>query len=443
MQIAKVILWTVALIAVLSPITGTAQESVGSSIVQTALELASQNCDDLSRNQTCYGHVLLSATPRSDTIPLTFNNQGDIEDLAKIQSLRLNGMDLEAGTWGVALMQLRASLPASQAENVTVIAFGDVELENAVQPPTEANIQVNTNQALNIRQFPSTQAGVIGTLTPDQVATAVEQSSDSAWLRVLLPDSEETGWVSADLVTSSDNLNDLNITLQNTTYYREPMQAFYFSSGADDSDFSELPRNGLLIQTPEGVGEVQLLINEINIQLGSTVFFQAQPGNMMTVSTLEGHADIRAFGIEQTAYPGTQVTIPLADNLTPSGPPSPPQPYDKSQMDTLPTPLLTRSIVAAEPMSYVAIQERLAESSGINNEVNATADGGTASNTDNTIDICCGPENAPGQDDSCPGNSCNAPGQGGSCPGNSCNAPGQGGSCPGNSCNAPGRGRNN
>ncbi|MBZ0291112.1 MAG: hypothetical protein K8L99_00970, partial [Anaerolineae bacterium] len=176
-----------------------------------------------------------------------------------------------------------------------------------------------------------------------------------------------------------------------------------------------------LIQTPEGVGEVQLLINEISIQLGSTVFFQAQANRQMTVSTLEGHADVRAFGLEQTAYAGTQVSIPLDDNLRPAGPPSPPQPYETARMQNLPTRLLQRQITLAPPMTPLEIQTRLTEEQSITSTEPEDGSDEVGIGDDNTSDD----GNTGEQIQDCPGQSCNAPGQGGSCPGNSCNAPGQ------------------
>lgn len=184
----------------------------------------------------------------------------------------------------------------------------------------------------------------------------------------------------------------------------------------------------------------------------------------MTVSTLEGHADLRAFGIEQTAYAGTQVSIPLTADLKPSGPPSPPQPYDLTQVNQLPTVLLARSVTAAEPMTHTEIQERLTQevistvstpgdndsgtSAGLPNPNPGSSDSGSTlptnpggPDTDGGEPVITNPEPGdPANPDAGDGGS----GGGGSnngddCPGNSCNAPGQGGSCPGNSCNAPGQ----
>ncbi len=416
------------------PLAQAAHQPDSQTIVQAALNLANQNCDQLSRNQACYGHDLLVASSRPGVNPFTFMAEGDIEDLSKIQSLRLSGLDLDTGTWGVALMQLRANLPASQPKNVTLVAFGDVELQNAVRPNTHAEVQVSAQQSIHVRQRPALTAGVISTLAPRQTVTAVERLIDSSWLRVMLLESGQTGWVASSLVSSSVDLSSLNPTFNDSFYVQEPMQAFYFSSAVNDqTTFSGIPVNGLIIQTPHGVGEVQFLINEINIQLGSTVLIQAQAGDQMTVSTLEGHADIWAMGIKQTAYAGTLVNIPLTENLVASGSPSSPQPYDKRQMDSLPISTLPRLITIAEPMTLPEIQERQeAQHSGNNGE---TDNVGAVNNNDpsdeGVAQICCASDSGDepvvttdSVEDNCSGQSCNAPGHDGICPGNSCNAPG-------------------
>jgi hypothetical protein len=423
MRIRSGLSLTLLLLAFILPLASAQQEDNGSTLAQAALNLAKQSCLELNRNQVCYGHNTLSAESRPSANTFNLATVGDIEDLAEISSLRLSRMDIDAGVWGVALMELRANLPDGAAENVTVVAFGDVMLENAVPLPTHAQFQLQIPQNINVRQRPVQDSGVIGTLAPQQTVTVVDRLADSSWLRVMLPEIEQTGWVRRDLINTLPDLSNLNVTSGSEPYIQEPMQAFYFSSGANT--VSELPASGLIIQTPEGIGEVQLLINEISVQLGSTVFFQTQPGLGMTIATLEGHADVRAFGIEQTAYAGTQVTVPLTLDLKPSGPPSPPQPYDQRQMNQLPISILQRSVVAATPLTYVEIQERLAQNAELNSLDSDNAEiPGSDSLVDPSLVTPTSPFDQMGGNNDCPGQSCNAPGHGGSCPGNSCNAPG-------------------
>ena len=71
-------------------------------MIDTAYQLIAQNCQTIERNQACYGHAQLSAQSRPGYDSFAFENTGDVEDLVKIQSLRLSGLDTEAQTWGIA-----------------------------------------------------------------------------------------------------------------------------------------------------------------------------------------------------------------------------------------------------------------------------------------------------------------------------------------------------
>ena len=55
-----------------------------------------------------------------------------------------------------------------------------------------------------------------------------------------------------------------------------PMQAFYFQSGVD-AMCPAAPDSGMLIQTPEGVGEVTFLINEVDISLARRCISTPRP----------------------------------------------------------------------------------------------------------------------------------------------------------------------
>lgn len=365
----------IILLLLVSALSGAAQDVENEGIFQTALALTAQNCSGLRRNEACYGHALLTAAPYPGVKDFQFDREGDIVRLTDMQSIKLSGLNADTGTWGVALFHLRANLPSSQPENVTMVAFGDVELTNAVKVPTHARVQARTRENVNVRYYPSLEARVIGTLQTNQTVMALERVADSSWLRVQLPDSDETGWVFAELMNLIDDVSTLNISESPTTYY-EPMQAFYFRSGSDEPEMNTVPQSGLLIQTPEGVGEVQLLINEINIQLGSTVFFQADANGVMTISTIEGHADIIVNGVAQTAFDGTSVTVPLNNNLEPSGTPALPQPYNENEMKRLPLDTLKRRVSVHTPRTELEIIQLIEEQAATEaaRENTATAD---------------------------------------------------------------------
>jgi hypothetical protein len=129
-----------------------------------------------------------------------------------------------------------------------------------------------------------------------------------------------------------------------------PMQAFVFQSGVDDRLCDEAPDSGILIQTPQGVGEITFLVNEVSIELGSTAYLQAEPGGDMAVSVVDGGASVSAQGVTIETPAGSQTTIPLDEDGLADGPPTDPQPYDGSLLESLPIVLLTEEIAIAEPI---------------------------------------------------------------------------------------------
>lgn len=402
-----------------------AQQADCPGVVQTALTATQELCDGTGRNQACYGHVLLDAQPQAGW-SLEFASPGDKTDVTGLRSLHLSAMDTTSGVWGVTRMELRANLPQSRPENLTLLMFGDVTVSNGVAPAVLLDVTTNSSSNANVRLSPTQQARVIGTLSANQTASAVGRLADSSWLRVELPGTDLTGWVFSSLLTTAGDVQTLPVEEASAPHFG-PMQAFYFESGADaQSACSEMPGSGFLIQTPEGAGEVNLLINEVNIHVGSTVYFQAQRGGEMIITTLEGKASVQAMGVEHFAFAGTQVRVPLTEDMTPAGPPLPPEPYDLNTLTNLPIGLLNQQIAIAEPLTYEQIAQLYAALAASNGGVtNLSGDNtcqcevSTTDGTTNCTGIGCNP---PGQDPTCPlGNSCNTPGHDDECPGNSCN----------------------
>jgi hypothetical protein len=143
---------------------------------------------------------------------------------------------------------------------------------------------------------------------------------------------------------------DVQLEDRDETEVASPMQAIRLRTGVGGTGCSEAPPSGLLVQTPHGVGRVLLQVNGVDVSLGSTVFFTAQVGGYLTVSTLEGSALVHAAGGWSAALPGTQVHIPMNADLEPVGPPSLPEPYTFTEMLTLPVSPLTRPVVVQPPL---------------------------------------------------------------------------------------------
>jgi hypothetical protein len=112
-------------------------------------------------------------------------------------------------------------------------------------------------------------------------------------------------------------------------------QSFYFRTGIGDAICVDSPHSGIKIQTPEGMGEITLSLNEVNISLGSTAYLQAQAGGDMRVNVIEGQARVEAFGEEQIAVTNMRIDVPLGEDLTSTGPPNPPQMCDLNDLQGL------------------------------------------------------------------------------------------------------------
>ncbi|PJF33733.1 MAG: hypothetical protein CUN57_01370, partial [Phototrophicales bacterium] len=139
------------------------------------------------------------------------------------------------------------------------------------------------------------------------------------------------------------------------------MQAFYLSTGIGAPLCNEMPDNGLLVQTPKGVGEINLLVNEVEISMGSTVFLSAPRGDddngnkkvnakSMKVKTIEGAAIVKRDGDTTIATGGSQFEVIYDDDgeieeITKS------ERLDVDEVDDLPYELLDREIEPDEPLT--------------------------------------------------------------------------------------------
>ncbi|MEO8611383.1 MAG: hypothetical protein ABI690_26030 [Chloroflexota bacterium] len=247
-------------------------------IVQTALDAADTLCQNTGRNQACYGNIDITAQPQVDAHNFRFQVVGDTVNVSDVESLHLSPMNQQTGAWGVALLRLQANLPDTlPGQNVTFLLFGDVEIDNAVDP------------------------------------------SDTT---------------------------------------QHPMQAFRLKTGVGDATCDEAPESGLLVQTPEGADQIAFNVNGVDVSMGSTVLFQADPDQGMSVSTLEGAAFVAAEDGAQPIVPGSWVRIAINKELQASAGPELPESYEKRVrlLQNLPIRLLQRKIKIAPPLTPEQLQ---------------------------------------------------------------------------------------
>ena len=311
-------------------------------IVENALELIDVVCESTGRNQACYGHSNLDAELDSDAENFSFSTPGDIVDIVTVDTLRSSALDVENGTWGVALIRIQANLPGTiPGQNVQFIIFGDTVMDRFNDSEIEsATMNIEVNSGINVRSGPSTNFSIAGNLSSGDVVTANGRTEDGQWLRILIPSTQEHGWIYAPLLTINGDANILSVVDDsNGASTFGPMQAFYFETGIQAVTCIEAPRNGIFVQTPEGVGEITLQINEVTIQLGSTAFLQTTPDNEMRINVIEGHALVEAFGVQQEARMNMRIRVPLDENQAAAGSPLPPEPCDTQDLQGLSTEL--------------------------------------------------------------------------------------------------------
>lgn len=347
MRWLRVCIWIILSTVLTSPLLAAVNEMC-TGIVQEALKTTEEVCDDTSTNQACYGHAMLEAQAQPGYDTFQFAEPGDKIDVSILRSLRLSPMDVTTGLWGVATMQVQPNLPRIEpGQNVTFLLFGDVEIENGVMPTTYVPLVVEARMNVNIRRDPSLDAFVMGTLSPGERVQARGRLEDNSWLYIEYGDGE-TGWVFAPTMRfERDGMEALNV-LEPWSANFNPMQAFYVQTGDSGITCAEMPESGMLIQTPDGVAEVSLWINEVKVRLGSTAFIRARRDGEMRITMLEGHSRVEAMGVEVTAVAGTELTIQMNSNLEPAAPPQPAAPIEQPT-NNLPVENLQRPIPTLTP----------------------------------------------------------------------------------------------
>lgn len=272
---AALIIWTL-----LPPVQPTVAQggSVCPPIVVRALESVGSACAGLGRNSACYGYRSVFATFSTPQPVGFFSRVGDIADVFTLETVRTSPLDLARRQWGVALLNLQASLPNTlPGQNLTFLLLGDAQIENAVTPEMafRGGVPVNmrTTVSANLYQTPSFDSPVIGTVEADVPLAADARSEDDAWFRVTYAD--RYGWAARTVLDIPAPAARLPVYSPQTN--PSPMQTFFLRTGAGSPACDEAP-DALIVQGPRGM-TIDFTVNGANLRIGSTVVLRTLPLN--------------------------------------------------------------------------------------------------------------------------------------------------------------------
>ncbi len=173
-------------------------------------------------------------------------------------------------------------------------------------------------------------------------ANVTERLANNTW--VFANAQGKSGWLFVqNNATLSCDINSLKVLDPSSPAVLAGSGAFYFSTGIGaQSNCADVPAGGLLVQSPSGQ-KVSFRANGVDITIHSTVQITAKTNQNMSLSVLEGEADVDAGGQHQIATTGQKLTIPLGNSptggnnqgLEANGPPSPPSPIPGNDLQQL------------------------------------------------------------------------------------------------------------
>jgi hypothetical protein len=317
---------------VLSVTAVIAQETC-SELLEQALSAVDENCNELDRNNACYGFNLVEAAFAEEVADDYFAEPADVASILDLETIATTAMDEENETWGVAVMNIQANVPNTiPGQNVTFVLMGDTEIANGVpadeafEPSEGIEITVNAGQGGNVRSGPGLNFNVIGVIANNATILADAKSEDGAWFRV--PYNDRIAWINEVVLTDTSALADLPVI---TPELHTSMQAFYLRTGIGQTSCEAAPDDVLLIQGPENI-EIELTINGANVALGSTIGVRTpmiDDKPFLEVMTIDG--DVEVDGVPVPPGYRTLLCLEETDELSELNvtcEPSTPEPVD-------------------------------------------------------------------------------------------------------------------
>lgn len=295
--------------------TATCQE-----IVDETIQAMGTNCANSETGFACFASPELTPVFVDGFDPELFDEPGERIDLADLVRVTSEASSRADEAWGVTVYNIQASLPSGFPNDVIVVAFGEVELENGVEDdllflPLAEPLALTTSAASELR---------LATLTPPAVAELVGNapagssvlvdalSEDGDWVRGIFD--EGPVWFQSSAFNSAD-LIDLPV-LEVGDF--SPYQRFYTATGGAGDCADAQPM--IMVQGPQDTA-VDLAPNGIPVRLESTMMirtFEAgfPVGRTMEITVLRGVLTINPDTANPIYVPaGFRILIGLGPEL--------------------------------------------------------------------------------------------------------------------------------
>lgn len=211
-------------------------------------------CEGLGADQICYIGGEITPFAREGVENPAFSTPGDKLDINTLEAVELQGD-------ATILIHLSANM--SEGQFLSGTAFGDLRIEFPSSPVVNLPLTANTNA--NLRGGAGTGFNTVGSLTANTTITALGRNEAGDWYFVQA-DEETTGWVFADLVAIEGDPDTLTILADDATEAPGGLAMLnLYPLSASDNCIT----NALVLGSPEGTGKAHLIVNNVQLEIGS------------------------------------------------------------------------------------------------------------------------------------------------------------------------------
>ncbi|MGJ3240306.1 MAG: hypothetical protein ACFE0Q_16485 [Anaerolineae bacterium] len=348
-------------------------------------------CSDITSGEACIGNGTVESVLSAD-LDQSFAQANDRVDFELLDEVTL----ISNGAWTV----IRAEIPLNTTDGSnatsTVFAYGDLTLTETgqVADGSARSGTVIANQGMNVRRAPNNDGVVVWQLRGGQQIVVTGISADRQWIRMVIPNEfAGTGWVYAPYIEVEGGDETLDVVAENSPQPDlspvefGPGQSFELLSALPSEDCADVPISGLLMQSPSSIPDaLRVRINSAEVQFNGTIFVQAQVGEALRVSVLEGEATVIANDGEAQATANNRINVSLDNNLVVNGTPES-EAFTADDLTGVPVGLLTRAIAfnLAVPDFDENADDPAEENNGFGTAPTPASDD-TTSNTGTNID---------------------------------------------------------